>query len=360
MKKRIFLLVFVTVLLLLLVVGFNIEACASTSDVASVPSWIKVGTYAEYNWTDLSDPYENYVWKWEIISVSDTIQVLHHLVGNLTVGGETLPSTYMATINATTRGITNVTSIDKELPQGHMAPFPTIFSLWIPTNVEINENVSVIGPYSSGYPPLPVLRFENVDSPLETQECVVIGVEVEQGYPETDLFWYNTYTNVLVKYYMNWSMYDAESVIMLKQWVPIREFNFTFGENTYNVVTSSNSTIENFNLNQAQKQISFNVTGPTGTTGFCNVTIPDDLLWGEFSVYIDGSPLVQDVDYTQTYNGTHHTFYITYNHSTHTIEIIGTNVIPEFPTWTSILLILIVLTVAIVVYKRRLLKAPVN
>ena len=35
-------------------------------------------------------------------------------------------------------------------------------------------------------------------------------------------------------------------------------------------------------------------------------------------------------------------------------------VIPEFSTWTSMLLTLIVLTVAIAIYKRRLLKTPIH
>jgi parallel beta-helix repeat protein len=35
-------------------------------------------------------------------------------------------------------------------------------------------------------------------------------------------------------------------------------------------------------------------------------------------------------------------------------------IVPEFPTWTSMLLILIVLTVAIAIYKRRLLKTPIH
>ncbi len=34
--------------------------------------------------------------------------------------------------------------------------------------------------------------------------------------------------------------------------------------------------------------------------------------------------------------------------------------VPEFPTWTSMLLILIVLTVAIAIYKRRLIKTPIH
>jgi parallel beta-helix repeat protein len=36
------------------------------------------------------------------------------------------------------------------------------------------------------------------------------------------------------------------------------------------------------------------------------------------------------------------------------------NVIPEFPTWTSMLLLLTVLTVAAIIYKRRLLKTPIQ
>ncbi len=51
-------------------------------------------------------------------------------------------------------------------------------------------------------------------------------------------------------------------------------------------------------------------------------------------------------------NGTHRWIYFAYEHSTHKVDII-----PEFPTWTSMLLILIVLTVAIAIYKRRLLIA---
>jgi len=42
------------------------------------------------------------------------------------------------------------------------------------------------------------------------------------------------------------------------------------------------------------------------------------------------------------------------------IGIYGLDVIPEFPTWTSMLLILTVLTVAIATYKRKLLKTPIH
>mgnify|MGYP000639717388 CR=1 FL=1 len=43
----------------------------------------------------------------------------------------------------------------------------------------------------------------------------------------------------------------------------------------------SNSTISAFKFSKTQIQISFDVAGPTGTIGFCNLTIPKTLLRGK-------------------------------------------------------------------------------
>ena len=128
----------------------------------------------------------------------------------------------------------------------------------------------------------------------------------------------------------------------------------------YPVTVDSDSTILGFKFNQTEKQLSLNVTGKTGTSGSCDITVPDGLLWGEFSLYKDGLPLEEDVDYTETHNGTHYIFCINYDLSTHAIDIQGTEVIPEFPALTSMLLMLTVLAVVIVAYKRRLLKTPIH
>jgi hypothetical protein len=110
-------------------------------------------------------------------------------------------------------------------------------------------------------------------------------------------------------------------------------FNVPFKEDIYVIETCSNSTISDLTFNQALKRIRFDVDGTTGTAGFCNITIPAELLSGDFTVFMDDVQLIEGVDYTETLNGTNHTLSIAYEHSTHIIEIVGTNVIPDFTSW---------------------------
>jgi len=139
---------------------------------------------------------------------------------------------------------------------------------------------------------------------------------------------------------------------------PISFFNAgTWDETTYYVHTVSNSTVSGFYFNPDEgAMIRFNVTGVDGTPGFSRVAIPKELLWVEngWVVLVDDEPVVptvtEDADFTY--------LYFTYSHSTRTVEIQGTNVIPEFPTWIPLLLLLSVISVTLVIYKRRLLKTP--
>jgi rhodanese-related sulfurtransferase len=105
-------------------------------------------------------------------------------------------------------------------------------------------------------------------------------------------------------------------------------FNVILAEKTYSVTTFSNSTISGFNFSQPSKQISFDVTGPDGTVGFCNVTVPNILLGGPYTVSVDGLlPLVL----LETSNGTHTFLYLNYFHSTHKVQIVGTSAGPPLP-----------------------------
>jgi parallel beta-helix repeat protein len=103
----------------------------------------------------------------------------------------------------------------------------------------------------------------------------------------------------------------------------------TWNGKTYKVDIVSNSTVSDFcfDPNPAQPSISFNVAGENGTKGFCRVTIPKDLLWTEnnWTIYVNS----QLANYTLIANENHTYLYLTYNHSTKPVQIIGTHVIPE-------------------------------
>jgi len=132
------------------------------------------------------------------------------------------------------------------------------------------------------------------------------------------------------------------------------DFNITWQEETYHVNITSNSTLSNFNFGElvnletgeSWKAIYFQVRGPDNTIGFCRTCIPTALMNATYKVFVNGTEvphtLLPCVNSANTY------LYFTYNHSTQEVIII-----PEFPTWASMLLILIVLTFAIVVYCAR-------
>jgi len=111
------------------------------------------------------------------------------------------------------------------------------------------------------------------------------------------------------------------------------------------VQTICNSSISEFQFNGTA--ISFNVTGENETTGFCRICVPTALMSDPYKVFVNDTEVSYDL--LPCSNSTHSYLYFTYNHSTQ--EVI---VVPEFSTWTSTLLALILLTVAIATYKRRL------
>jgi nitrous oxidase accessory protein len=135
---------------------------------------------------------------------------------------------------------------------------------------------------------------------------------------------------------------------------PIKTFDAGTWEWTqYNVDIISNSTLSDFSFNPEGALIRYTVIGETGTTGFCRVTIPKDLLYADVNwlVLVNGTsvtPIVNE-DINNTY------LYFTYQHSTKTVEIIGTTAIPEFPSWTLLPLFAIV-TLAVVICRNRLRK----
>jgi len=119
----------------------------------------------------------------------------------------------------------------------------------------------------------------------------------------------------------------------------------------YNVNIISNSTVSDFSFNPEEGAfIRFNVRGEAGTTGFCRVTIPKDMLNTEDNWVV----LVDEDAVTPTVNEDANSSYLyfTYEHSTKNIEIIGTTAIPEFPSWIFLPLFMVATLLTVIVYKR--------
>lgn len=110
-------------------------------------------------------------------------------------------------------------------------------------------------------------------------------------------------------------------------------FNITVDDSDFVVSTVSNSSVSNLTFNQDLKRLRLRVDGDTGTTGFCNVTVPAELMSGDFTLYLDDITLVEGADYTQTNNGTHYLLNVNYTHSSHILELFSTEVVPDFAAW---------------------------
>jgi len=181
--------------------------------------------------------------------------------------------------------------------------------------------------------------------------------EWDDGYPSGGNFW-SDYTGTDLNgdgigdtpYTIDANNQDRYPLIFPVVWDYSSPVPIVWQEKIYRVALSSNSSISAFKFNQQQKQISFNVTGSTGTVGYCNITIPKNLL--------SGSPwviLIDDVaaGFTQTENDTHTTLSFTYTHSTKTVQITGTTVVPEFLSTIIILPVFMLLSLLGVVSAKK-------
>jgi hypothetical protein len=125
-------------------------------------------------------------------------------------------------------------------------------------------------------------------------------------------------------------------------------FPLTYENESYSVNVTSNSTIPNFNFNRAERSISFNVTGVKNSKGFFIMEIPKKLvqsLWQcNYTVLLDGKQWSFE-NWTYTENIYIYTNYI---HSEHEVVII-----PEFPSFLILPLLMITTLLAIIIYKRK-------
>ena len=127
----------------------------------------------------------------------------------------------------------------------------------------------------------------------------------------------------------------------------------TFGAGTWNntsceVNIISNSTVSNFNLNETDKTIRFEVIGEIGL-GFCRATIPNIIvqnLWqNNYTILVDDQPPLEMRNWTDAENTY---LYFTYQHSQHQIAII-----PESPSITLFVAALVFATTVTALLKHK-------
>jgi len=128
-------------------------------------------------------------------------------------------------------------------------------------------------------------------------------------------------------------------------------YTITVGSESFNVTATSNSTISNMILEQSTKSLNFTTSGPSGTTGYVNITIPKILLNANLTgwyVLVDTNQVTPTI--TADANNTY--IYINYSQSTHGIHIFGQTVIPEYQSIAILVTLLTMMTVAVAMLRK--------
>lgn len=134
---------------------------------------------------------------------------------------------------------------------------------------------------------------------------------------------------------------NSGATLQVKDLIDQNEFDVVWEPKSYPVIVESNSSINNFEFSQTEKQITFDVSDVLCSNGFSYCMIPKVILEGPFTVFVDS----QQITDTTSENTTHSFIYFTYSQGFHTIKIVGTTTIEgEYPrivitptSWTETL-----------------------
>ena len=99
----------------------------------------------------------------------------------------------------------------------------------------------------------------------------------------------------------------------------IQAFNLTFGSRNFQVKSFTNVSITAFNFNYLQKEIDLNVTVPSGTAGFADLIVQEDLLSGPYTFFLEVERI--NVPLANVANLTF--IYLTFPEGSHIVKIVG-------------------------------------
>ncbi|MFX1470784.1 MAG: hypothetical protein ACFFB8_19265, partial [Promethearchaeota archaeon] len=142
---------------------------------------------------------------------------------------------------------------------------------------------------------------------------------VGQIYPAADgtwaIAWDGDYIWSLQRTCESWvdaKMFQIEPLIST-----ITNYTIIKEDAPYSIIIKSNSSDHGLRFNESRSEISFEIYGRAGTTGYCDVLIPKAILSGPYAVSIDGIPIPFILSETETEILIH----IEYEHSYHEIKI---------------------------------------
>jgi len=201
--------------------------------------------------------------------------------------------------------------------------------------------------------------FKNTNNFPEIWDIRATNNVWDDGYPSGGNYWLYPSEDVYSGPYQNLTGSDGiQDVPYWQDRYPLMAPFTTFYAGTwdnvaYGVDVISNSTVSSFQFNPNEGPfVRFNVTGDLGTVGFCRVTIPKSLLWVDdgWTIRVGDQ---QILNYTSIIDENNTYIYFTYNHSTKTVTIQGTHVIPEFPSEAILLLFMILSAILVALAKKR-------
>jgi parallel beta-helix repeat protein len=139
---------------------------------------------------------------------------------------------------------------------------------------------------------------------------------------------------------------------------PFGTFNaFTWNNVSYNVDIVCKSDITSFSFNpdaMSYPTLSFDVEGQSGTSGFCRVVIPKQMMWcdslDQWMITVGGNLTAAD---TIIEDGNCTYIYFTYTHSAKTVQIQSTHAVPEFQPFLILPLLMIAILLAAIFRRRK-------
>ena len=104
--------------------------------------------------------------------------------------------------------------------------------------------------------------------------------------------------------------YSAMVQLLPNGWIGMQIF-----WSSYTISVKTNSSVLSATFNKDNKTLTIGVSGPSGTTGACQIVVPKAMInsSSDISVFLDD----QAINFTLTQNDTYYTIDITYTHSTH-------------------------------------------